>query len=76
MNLFLEIWGIFLCVLPVFFTPVTLLSLLPLIGGVILLSLSYKKRKEEKYDYITGKLVSGTVYANNPENTPGLGWIL
>jgi hypothetical protein len=38
----------------------------------------------EKYDYqkenpnalVKGKNISGTVYSNNEENTPGLGWIL
>ena len=46
------------------------------------------KYRKEDYDYdynydeenpnalISGKNIAGTVYAEYPENTPGLGWIL
>jgi hypothetical protein len=49
-----------------------------------LLILLINSKKTEKYDYdsenpnalISGKNISGTVYASYPDNTPGLGWIL
>lgn len=32
--------------------------------------------KDYQSAYVTGKLVGGTVWADEPENTPGLGWIV
>ena len=38
------------------------------------------KVRKEKYDYNyalqSGNLIGGTVYASNPSNVPGLGWVL
>lgn len=43
-----------------------------------------KNFNKEKYNYdeenpnalITGKNIAGTVYSSEPENVPGLGWII
>lgn len=53
--------------------------------ALILAASAYGKSKQkESYNYyqenpnalVSGKNISGTVYASYPENDPGLGWIL
>jgi hypothetical protein len=65
-------------------SPVHAVSNLIMLVLLILFSVLYGERKEkEKYDYdrenpnalVHGDLIAGTVYASDPGNTPGLGWI-
>jgi len=50
----------------------------------ILIWVKLNRDKNEDYDYdeenpnalITGQNIAGTVYASDPDNAPGLGWIL
>ena len=59
-----------------------IVSILNIIISVIVFILSFYI--PEKYDYekenpnalVKGKNISGTVYSDNEEDTPGLGWIL
>jgi hypothetical protein len=58
------------------------ISILNIIISIVVFFLSFIV--PEKYDYekenpnalVKGKNISGTVYSDNEENTPGLGWIL
>ena len=51
---------------------------------VLLFITLLKTFKKEKYNYkeenpnalITGKNIAGTVYSSEPENVPGLGWVI
>jgi Na+/proline symporter len=45
---------------------------------LIVLGISRTKEKYDEYDYAlqNGKIVGGTVYASDVDNTPGLGWVL
>jgi hypothetical protein len=63
------------------------LSFLSLLSIIFCLSIIFNKKiKNEDYDYdydsenpnalIKGQNIAGTVYSDNPENVPGLGWIL
>jgi hypothetical protein len=67
---------------------VTIVVLVTILA-VILICILVKKAIDEpfedgEYDYdrenpnalVTGYNVAGTVYASNPNNTPGLGWVL
>jgi hypothetical protein len=53
-----------------------------IIFAIIMLVKNFKKKEKYKYDeenpnaLITGKNIAGTVYSSEPENVPGLGWIL
>ena len=52
--------------------------------SIIFLLFYFLEKKVENYDYeeenpnalVKGKNIAGTVYADDPENVPGLGWIL
>lgn len=68
-----------------FIHPVHSLTSILLIGLLITFSILYGKLKSNQcYNpdpsyrnaYDSGDLVAGTVYASNPNNTPGLGWVL
>jgi len=59
------------------------LFIIVLIFVVLFVVLYFIKKGSEKYDYsrenpnalISGKNIAGTVYSDDPNNTPGLGWI-
>lgn len=68
-----------------YFRPFDPISNCMLFTVIIVLGVLYRrKRLKETYDYdqenpnalITGKNIAGTVYASDPDNVPGLGWIL
>jgi len=55
-----------------------------LLAILVLCAVMYGKKKSEAYDYeqenpnalIQGRNVAGTVYSADPDNVPGLGWII
>ena len=46
---------------------------------MVIVSWTMKKKEQEKYNersmYISGQPIAGTVWASDPHNTPGLGWL-
>ena len=46
---------------------------------MVIVSWTMKKKEQEKYNdgsmYISGQPIAGTVWASDPYNTPGLGWL-
>lgn len=72
-------------VLLVIFHPIqTVINLVLLSVLIFIIVLYIKRKKSEDYDYdeenphalVSGENIAGTVYASEPDNTPGLGWIL
>jgi len=71
-------------------SPIHSLLNLVLLAGVVGLAILYGEQKEKErfengeYDYdrenpnalVSGKSIAGTVYADDPNATPGLGWVL
>ena len=56
-------------------------GLLNIVAIVLLITAWAMRKYAEKYlsdyrsAYVTGKVVAGTVYVDNPGNYPGLGWL-
>lgn len=66
-------------------SPVHTFFNLLLLSGIVLVAILYGEyRNKEKYDYDTenpnalvyGQNIAGTVYVAEPNNVPGLGWIV
>lgn len=63
-----------------------IIYILILLIPLILILLNKKKEKYDPYRYhytqenpnalMSGKEISGTVYSEEPDNVPGLGWVL
>ena len=81
------LYSIFICnVIICVFSDNNKIKFLSLLSCIFLFFIFFhrKIKKIENYDYdqenpnalIKGKNIAGTVYSENPENVPGLGWIL
>ena len=69
-----EIWIMCILVLVLFAMTVSI--------WIKIVNCNYCKHEDYNYDeenpnaLITGQNIAGTVYASDPDNAPGLGWIL
>jgi len=81
---------IVLIIMPIITHPIRYVINFLLLACIIILIILYLKKKgtekycghmynydqENPHALISGKEISGTVYSENPENVPGLGWIV